>query len=608
MDNKQTNDKNAVGGNKPSGSNLAPAPVVNMLGLTGNDHIQVLCCSGTACSNSGSLKIVENFIDSINRHSLNDKVDVVTTGCFGFCAKGPIVRIMPENITYVQVKPEDVEEIVCSHIIEGKSVDRLRYIEITAHQLADDTKHWSSFARQVSLDAMIHDYIYEIGGNKFISVMSYTIDPEKCKGCGACRRNCPNNAIVGTVRQPHIVNPYKCTICGNCKERCKFGAVEGPVGMLVERDYVDDLRVDIEDPEKVVVVQTAPAVRYALGEEFGLEPGTIVTGKMVTALRKIGVDYVFDTDFGADITIIEESAEIVDRLKRFLAGDKDVKIPITTSCCPAWVNFFENEFPDLREYPSTCKSPAQMLGSVLKTYWAQKMGIPRDKLVVVSVMPCLSKKYECARDEFITDGIPDVDYSITTIELAEIIKNREIDFLSLEDGKFDAPLGEATGAGTIFGTSGGVMEAALRSVYERFTGNTLPHIEFEQVRGMEGIREASIDLNGFELKVCVVNTLRNARIVMEKLRAGELEYHVIEVMACPGGCIGGTGQPYHKGNEEVIKARQRAIYSEDVDKPLRKSHENPIIKKLYEDFMGEPLGEKAHQLLHTKYRDKSIVS
>jgi len=304
---------------------------------------------------------------------------------------------------------------------------------------------------------------------------------------------------------------------------------------------------------------------------------------------------------------MEESAEIVDRLRRFIAGDRNVKIPITTSCCPAWVNFFENEYSDLREYPSTCKSPVQMLGAVLKTYWAQRMGIPRDKLVVVSVMPCISKKYECARDEFFTDGNPDVDYSITTIELAELIRRMNINFDRLRDTEFDSPLGDSSGAGAIFGTTGGVMEAVLRTVYEEFTGKELPQLEFEEVRGLEGIREAVIDLNGFELKVCVVNTLRNARIVMDRMRAGELDYHVIEVMACPGGCIGGTGQPYHHGDIEVIKARQRAIYSEDIGKRHRKSHDNPVIQHLYEDFLGEPLKGKAHELLHTKYRDKTIL-
>ncbi len=576
-------------------------------GLACSDHIQVLCCSGSACYNSGSLSIIDRFIHLISENNLGSRVDVVATGCFGFCAKGPIVRIMPDNTTYVQVRPEDVELIVKSHIMDGQLVDHLHYADFTAHQVIDDTKHWSSYPKQLSMDAMLHDYFYEIGGKKFLSVLSYAVNPENCKGCGACKRGCPSHAIVGDMRQPHVVNPYKCTCCGQCASKCRFNAIYGPVGAFTERNYVEDLLVDVADPDKVVVAQTAPAVRYALGEEFGLPPGSIQTGKMITALRKVGVDYVFDTDFGADITIMEEAAEIVDRLRKYIAGDRSVRIPITTSCCPAWVNFFENDYPDLREYPSTCKSPAQMLGAVLKTYWAQRMGIPRDKLVVVSVMPCLSKKYECARDEFITGGNPDVDYSITTIELADLIKRMNIDFNRLRDGVFDAPLGDSSGAGAIFGTTGGVMEAALRTVYEEFTGQELPHIEFEQVRGLDGIREAVIDLDGFELKVCVVNTLSNARIIMDKLRAGELEYHVVEVMACPGGCIGGTGQPYHHGDIEIIKARQRAIYSEDVGKKLRKSHENPVILRLYREFLGEPLKGKAHELLHTKYRDKSIL-
>ena len=439
-----------------------------------------------------------------------------------------------------------------------------------------------------------------------------TRNMEKCIYCRRCESVCNNVqsvGVLGAIRRgfdttiaptfDRMFVDTDCTYCGQCVAVC-------PVGALTERDYTDQLLDDLTNPDKVVVAQPAPAVRFALGEEFGIKPGTAVTGKLATALRDLGFDYAFDTDFGADLTIMEEGAEILDRLQKFLGGDKSVKLPIMTSCCPAWVNFFEHNYPDLLEYPSSAKSPAQMFGAIAKTYWAEKMGIPREKLVVVSIMPCLAKKYECGREEFKVNGNPDVDYSISTRELARLIKRANINFAQLPDSDFDSPLGESTGAAAIFGVTGGVMEAALRTVYEVYTGKTLPHINFENVRGFDGIREATIDLNGFELKVCVAHTLSNARIIMDKLRAGELNYHVVEVMACPGGCIGGAGQPYHHGNIEVLEGRRDALYAEDEGKQLRKSHENPDIQKLYKEFLGQPLSEKSHHLLHTHYFDKSI--
>ena len=354
-----------------------------------------------------------------------------------------------------------------------------------------------------------------------------------------------------------------------------------------------------------MIVQTAPAVRVAIGEEFGNPAGTIVTGKLAAALRKLGFDYVFDTDFAADLTIMEEGSELLGRLNAFLAGDRNVRLPILTSCCPAWVNFFEHQFPDMLDIPSTARSPQQMFGSIAKTYWAEKMGIDRKKLVVVSVMPCLAKKYECSREEFKVDGNPDVDYSLSTRELAALIKEANIDFNALEDSDFDMPLGASTGASVIFGATGGVMEAALRTAYELHTGKTLGKVEFTEVRGLEGIRKATVDMDGFPLKVGIAHGLGNARKLLEEIREGRSEYHAIEIMACPGGCIGGGGQPLHHGNIEVIKARCKALYEEDENKPLRKSHENPYIKQLYEEYLGKPLSERSHALLHTKYFDKS---
>lgn len=577
-------------------------------GLKAHNYVQVQCCSGKGCRKNDSERIVNLFKMMLHAHGIDDMVDVVTSGCFGFCAKGPIVRILPDNITYTHVKPEEVNVIVEKHVVRGELVDELRYVGVTAQHIEVESQHWSSFKRPVSLDSMLNNYIYEIGGTPFLNVLSYTVDPEKCRGCTACKRNCPVGAISGSVKQPHVVNPYKCTCCGKCKSKCKFGAIDGPIGVLDERNSINDVLADIHNPDKLVIAQTAPAVRFALGEEFGLAPGTVVTGKMITALRKLGFDYVFDTNFGADFTIMEESAELIGRLKRHMAGERDVKLPMTTSCCPAWVNFFENDYPDLREYPSTCKSPAQMFGTIAKSFWAEKIGIPRENIAVISIMPCVAKKYECARDEFIYDGIPDVDCSITTLELAEMIKNEGIDFVELPNGEFDSPMGDATGAGTIFGTTGGVTEAVLRTAYEQFTGKALKKIEFTQVRGMDGIREATIDMDGFALKVCVVHTLNNARIMMDKLRAGELDYHLIEVMSCPGGCIGGTGQPYHEGDISVLEARQQAMYATDVTKLVRKSHESNAVKQVYEEYLGEPNGKKAHKLLHTHFRDKSIIS
>ena len=435
---------------------------------------------------------------------------------------------------------------------------------------------------------------------------------DKCILCRRCESVCNNVqsvGVLGAVRRgfdttiaPTFDRMFKdtdCTYCGQCVAVC-------PTGALTERDNTDRLLEDLNDPDKIVIAQPAPAVRVALGEEFGMAPGTIVTGKLATALKHLGFTKVFDTDFAADLTIMEEGHEILSRLKRFLDGDKDVKLPIMTSCCPAWVNFYEHNYPDLLDYPSTAKSPGQMFGAIAKTWWCEKRGIDRRRVVVVSIMPCLAKKYECEREEFAVDGNPDVDYSISTRELARLIKRANINFAQLPDSDFDTPMGESSGAGAIFGATGGVMEAALRTVYEVYTGKQLPKLEFNQVRGFEGIKEAVIDLDGFPLKVCVAHTLGNARILMDRLRKGELDYHVVEVMACPGGCIGGAGQPYHHGNIDILNARREAIYREDEGKAIRMSHKNPDILKLYEEFLGEPLGERSEELLHTHYFNKQI--
>ncbi len=435
-------------------------------------------------------------------------------------------------------------------------------------------------------------------------------DLDKCIMCRRCEMMCNDVQTVGALHAVNrgfeaVVAPAfemdleksTCTYCGQCVAVC-------PTGALTEVDHTNEIIRALANPKKTVVVQTAPAVRVALGEEFGMKPGTVVTGKMSAALRRLGFDYVFDTDFSADLTIMEEGTELLGRLGKFLEGDKDVKLPILTSCCPAWVNFFEKQFPDMKDIPSTARSPQQMFGAIAKTYFAEQIKIKREDMVVVSVMPCLAKKYECQRDEFATDGNPDVDYSITTREMAQLIKSANIEFNTLPDEDFDNPMGESTGAGVIFGTTGGVIEAAVRTAYEVYTKKKLERLDFEELRGMEGIREATIDFDGLPIRIGIAHGLGNARKLLEDIRSGKSDFHAIEIMACPGGCIGGGGQPLHHGDSSIIKARQMAIYQEDKNKAIRKSHENPYIIKLYKEFLGEPLSEKAHQLLHTHYFDK----
>lgn len=436
-------------------------------------------------------------------------------------------------------------------------------------------------------------------------------DMDKCIMCRRCETVCNEmqtvgvlsginrgfEAVVGTAFEKKLVDT-PCVMCGQCVQAC-------PVGALSEVNNTRDVMNALNNPKKIVIVQTAPAVRVALGEEFGMEPGSRVTGKMVTALRQLGFNYVFDTDFAADLTIMEEGTEMLDRISRFMNGDKSVRLPIMTSCCPGWVNFFETYYPDMLDVPSTAKSPMQMFGAIAKNYWAEKLGIKREDLVVVAIMPCVAKKYECQRDEFKVDGNPDVDYSLTTRELADMIKLLGIRFDELVESDFDRPLGESTGAAVIFGATGGVIEAATRTAYELYTKKSLGKVDFKELRGLSGVREATVDFDGTPIHIGIAHGLGNARKLLDKVRSGEAQFHAIEVMACPGGCVGGAGQPYHHGDFSKVEKRLQAVYEEDASKPIRKSHENPYIQELYKEYLGEPCGEKAHHLLHTHYFDKS---
>lgn len=435
-------------------------------------------------------------------------------------------------------------------------------------------------------------------------------DLDKCIMCKRCENMCNNiqkcevlssvhrgfESVVSTAFQESLENT-NCTFCGQCVTVC-------PVGALSEMDHTWQLVEDIANPKKKTSVQVAPAVRVAIGEEFGFEPGTDVSGKLATALRKLGFNYVFDTNFAADVTIMEEAAEFKDRLERHLAGDKTVKLPILTSCCPAWVNFIEYHYPDMLDIPSSAKSPQQIFGAILKNIWAPTQGIARDEIVNVSIMPCLAKKYEAGREEFTTDGIPDVDYSISTRELAHLLKQSNINLATLEDSEFDNPLGYSTGAAVIFGRTGGVIEAATRTLYEWMTNETLENVDFKDMRGMDGIKVAEVKIGDVVARIAVANGLSAAKDVLDKVKSGEETFHAIEIMACKGGCVGGGGQPYHHGDFSKIIKRAEGIQAIDEGKRLRKSHENPYVKELYEKYLEHPMSTKAHHLLHTKYYAK----
>jgi NADH-quinone oxidoreductase subunit G/[NiFe] hydrogenase diaphorase moiety small subunit/NADP-reducing hydrogenase subunit HndD len=475
---------------------------------------------------------------------------------------------------------------------------------------------------------------YNVDGNKYLSVLKPNIkvdksswsiekDDSKCIRCQRCVRTCAElqhvNALTAANKGHEMkistfmdlpFNEVVCTNCGQCVNRC-------PTGALTERRYFNDVWDAIGDPTKHVVMNTAPSVRVALGEMFDYEIGTRVTGKMVTAMRKMGVDSVLDTDFAADLTIIEEGNELLTRLKAVLVdSNKEVKLPMITSCSPGWVKFIEHMFPNHLGHLSTCKSPQQMFGALTKTYYAQKKGIDPKNIVSVAIMPCAAKKYEANRPEMNSSGYRDIDAGLTTREFGLMIKQAGLNFKNLEDSKFDSIMGESTGAAVIFGATGGVMEAALRTAYAVVTGRSVPfeNLNITAVRGTDGIRAASVKiegclpdwkfLEGANLNVAVAHGLKNARIIMDEIAAEKSPYHFIEVMGCPGGCIGGGGQPIPT-NAEIRAKRTKAIYEEDMSKPIRMSHENPEIIKIYDEFLVKPLGHKSHELLHTHYRKRN---
>jgi NADP-reducing hydrogenase subunit HndD len=462
--------------------------------------------------------------------------------------------------------------------------------------------------QKLSHDLNIHDIRFEGELQHYpIDDLSHSIvrDPNKCVLCRRCVSVCKNVQTVSAIEtidrgyNTIVASPFHmplkdtpCVNCGQCIVAC-------PVGALREKNSTEKVWDALSNKDLHVVVQTAPAVRAAIGEEFGYPIGTPVTGKMVAALKKLGFAKVFDTDTAADLTIMEEGTELVDRIKN------NGTLPLITSCSPGWIKFCEHFYPDMLDNLSTCKSPQNMFGAVLKSYYADKMGIDPSKIFVVSVMPCTAKKYEAERPELASTGYPDIDEVITTRELAEMIKESGIDFRNLEDEEFDDPMGEATGAGVIFGATGGVMEAALRSVPYLLTGKDDDNIDIKVVRGVEALKEAEVEIGGVKIKAAVVHGLGNARKLLDKVKAGETEYHFIEIMACPGGCVCGGGQPIQpasvRNEVNLMSERAKALYQEDQSLTYRRSHHNPRVLKMYEEYFEQPGGHKAHKLLHTHY-------
>ncbi len=431
----------------------------------------------------------------------------------------------------------------------------------------------------------------------------------KCILCRRCISTCKKVQEIGAIDcagrgfESSVSTTYNdslkdvdCTFCGQCILSC-------PTGALQEKESIEDVWKKLRDPETYVIVQTAPAVRVALGEEFGMPIGTNVKGKMVTALKELGFDKVFDTNTGADLTIMEEANEFIERLQN--GGT----LPMITSCSPGWVRFAEKNYGELLGHLSSCKSPHQMFGAILKSYFAEKYRIDRNKICTVSVMPCIAKKYECSRPEMEVDGVRDVDYVITTRELAKMIKQANIEFTELEDNDFEDPMGEASGAGAIFGTTGGVMEAAIRTAVDTLENKSIDKIEYKEVRGEKGIKEATLNVAGKEIKIAVASGLANARKIMEQIKENKSPYHFVEIMACPGGCVVGGGQPIKSSKTrsavDVRKLRADSIYAIDEKSKIRKSHENPFIKKLYDEYLEKPGSHLSHKYLHTKYNAKA---
>lgn len=488
---------------------------------------------------------------------------------------------------------------ILDRISKGRSNMRDIYLLRTlASSVKEELKQKYNIMEEI-IDKFYHEIEEHIEENKcYTSQCNHLIKltiTHRCIGCGACKRACPVSCIDGELRNQHYIDYNRCTHCGKCISVC-------PVDAITAGDNTFKFLRDLSTPNKLVITQIAPAIRVTIGEAFGFEPGDNVENKLAAGLRKLGVDYVFDTTWAADLTIMEEAAELQDRLERYFAGDKSVKLPMLTSCCPAWVKFIEQNYGDMLDVPSSAKSPMQMFATVAKDIWAKEHGMTRDDVTSVAIMPCIAKKYEASRPEFSRGMNYDVDYVITTRELIKIFRDSGIDLKEIEPEEIDQIMGEYTGAGVIFGRTGGVIEAALRTALENMTGERIDNIEFHSLRGWDGFRACEVEVGDIKLRIGVAHGLEEARKMLDKIRAGEEFFHAIEIMACIGGCIGGGGQPkVRKNKEEVLRKRGDGLNNIDRTKALRVSKENPAVQAIYDKYLDHPMSNKAHELLHTKY-------
>ena len=500
---------------------------------------------------------------------------------------------------YAKVQ-EPLEKVwqILDRISKGRSNMRDLYI---LRSLAEEVKEELNQKHNI-MEEIIENYYDEIKEHieddrcytmQCNNLIKLTIT-EKCIGCGICQRVCPVDCIAGEKKEQLRIDYNRCTHCGRCLSAC-------PVDAITAGDNTLKFIRDLSTPNKLVITQMAPAVRVAIGEAFGFEPGENVEHKLAAGLRKLGVDYVFDTSWAADLTIMEEAAELQNRLERYFSGDKSVKLPMLTSCCPSWVKFIEQNYGDMLDVPSSAKSPMQMFATVAKDIWAKEKGLKRDEVTSVAIMPCIAKKYEASRPEFSRGLNYDVDYVITTRELIKIFQDSGIDLKTIEGEEIDQVMGEYTGGGIIFGRTGGVIEAATRMAVEKMTGQKLEKVEFHELRGFDGFRSCDVEVNGLKLRIGVAHGLREAAKMLDKIRSGEEFYHAIEIMACTGGCVGGGGQPKAKKRVETLKQRAEGLNNIDSSLALRVSNENPYVQAIYDKYLDYPMSHKAHELLHTKY-------